>query len=293
MASIVKNAILRKKIGNDIADLMVKTVASMVYLDASTTLAQKITLYDGTAETTGSIAQKIATAIGDIGNSTDVATFVNAIKTELEGKISGAFHFKGTVDLYADLPSTNVAGGDVYQVRYADTAKTKSLNAEYAWKVTDEQAGTGEWVELGSIVDLSAYSTTNEMNAAIIAAKAAVLGVAEGALATTTSLSQINAAITNERDDTVSGTLANRISGVESSVNTLNGDASTSGSVAKSIADVVGTIPATVGSTPTTTVVAYVDAKAAVNARMMVTTGNTAPNDLTESDLWIALQDET
>lgn len=65
---------------------------------------------------------------------------INGVKEDLVALISGAFHFKGTKDSVASLPTTGNQSGDVWQVG----------TSEYAWNGT-------EWVELGSIVDLSAY----------------------------------------------------------------------------------------------------------------------------------------
>ena len=72
-------------------------------------------------------------------------------KTEIDGKLSGAFHYKGMVDYYTELTAkTDAQQGDVYIVRYTGTSGTTPLNAEYAW--------TGEaWEEFGGIIDLSGY----------------------------------------------------------------------------------------------------------------------------------------
>ena len=81
-------------------------------------------------------------------------------KTEIDGKLSGALHFKGTVTYLDKLPASGQAQGDVYQVTYAvneadyQAGVTKVANAEYVWNGT-------EWEELGTIMDLSAYATTS------------------------------------------------------------------------------------------------------------------------------------
>ena len=72
-------------------------------------------------------------------------------KIEIDGKLSGAFHYKGMVDYFTELTAkTDAQQGDVYIVRYTGTSGTTPLNAEYAW--------TGEaWEEFGGIIDLSGY----------------------------------------------------------------------------------------------------------------------------------------
>lgn len=63
-------------------------------------------------------------------------------KTEVDGMVSGTFHFKGSKSAYDQLP-TDAKAGDVWQVG----------DKEYAYNGSD-------WVELGFNIDLSAYATT-------------------------------------------------------------------------------------------------------------------------------------
>ena len=71
-------------------------------------------------------------------------------KTEVDGLVSGVFHFEGTKESYSELPTQDNTKGDVYQVG----------DKEYAWNGT-------EWVELGYVIDLSSYYTKTEVNAEI------------------------------------------------------------------------------------------------------------------------------
>ena len=68
-------------------------------------------------------------------------------KTEVDGLVSGVFHFEGVKDSYDALPIEGNTKGDVYQVG----------DKEYAWNGT-------EWVELGFVVDLSGYYTKTEVD---------------------------------------------------------------------------------------------------------------------------------
>lgn len=65
-------------------------------------------------------------------------------KTEVDGKLSAVYKYKGTVATYSDLPSTGLTVGDVYNV------ETDGNN--YAWTGT-------VWDALGGTVDLSGYQT--------------------------------------------------------------------------------------------------------------------------------------
>lgn len=76
-------------------------------------------------------------------------------KTEIDGKISGVYHYKGSVAKYSELPE-NPALGDVYNVEAADKA--------HGIKAGDNVAWNGEaWDNLGGTVDLSAYATTEDL----------------------------------------------------------------------------------------------------------------------------------
>lgn len=68
-------------------------------------------------------------------------------KTEVDGKVSGVYHYKGSVATYEDLPSSDLTVGDVYNV------ETDGKN--YAWTGSD-------WDSLGGTVDFSSYYTKNE-----------------------------------------------------------------------------------------------------------------------------------
>lgn len=122
-------------------------------------------------ETTGILASaKTYTdeKVGLSGTAYNTAKeYTDAMKSEITASLAGAFHFKGTVDYVDQLPTENNVEGDVYQIKYAGTsteAGTTEVNAEYAYNGT-------EFVELGSIVDLSAYYTAEQTTTAISTAK--------------------------------------------------------------------------------------------------------------------------
>lgn len=78
--------------------------------------------------------------------------------------IATTYKYKGTVDNYTDLPTENNVIGDVYNIINAD--KEHSIDAG------DNVAWNGEaWDNLSGIVDLSAYSTTEENNALYLGIK--------------------------------------------------------------------------------------------------------------------------
>lgn len=89
-----------------------------------------------------------------LNGDTGLVTTVGSLETQLESvknSISSVFRYKGTKDSYSDLlliDSSSV--GDVWSVGAA----------EYAWNGTD-------WIELGSVVDLSNYYTKTEIDAEI------------------------------------------------------------------------------------------------------------------------------
>lgn len=69
-------------------------------------------------------------------------------KTEVDGKLAGAFHYKGTVETEADLPKEGNEQGDVWNV--------SETGANYAWD--------GEkFDKLSETIDLSAYALKTEI----------------------------------------------------------------------------------------------------------------------------------
>ena len=129
------------------------------------------------------------------GSSTDYSTFravANAIFADIQGDLTKAFIFKGSVN-YVDLLPTAAASnnGNVYVVRYRGTsteAGTDVLNAEYASNGTT-------WVELGTDLDLSDYTATADMNDAIDQAIADAMGIVGTSRGTKTTLTQIATAL--------------------------------------------------------------------------------------------------
>lgn len=64
-------------------------------------------------------------------------------KTEIDDRVSGLYHYKGSVATYDDLPDEGMAVGDVYNV--VDTGMN------YAW------TAEGSWDALGGLFDTSDY----------------------------------------------------------------------------------------------------------------------------------------
>ena len=93
----------------------------------------------------------------------------------LKSEVASVFDFKGTKATVDELPQEDNTTGDVWLV--------EDEGSEYVWTGT-------EWEELGVTVDLSGYSTTEEMNAAITAAIQA-LDVAVTSVATGNKITSI------------------------------------------------------------------------------------------------------
>lgn len=89
--------------------------------------SSKVSTYDG-----------YATAISRKADSADVYT-----KSEIDGKLTSAMRYKGSVAKYANLPTTDLTVGDMYNIT--------ETGANYVW---DGSA----WDETGMIVDLSPYA---------------------------------------------------------------------------------------------------------------------------------------
>lgn len=133
----------------DVATLQTQMASVLETLDGLGTLSTKDEI------TTAELAESLLNLInGKADSATTLAGYGIEdayTKTEIDGKLSGVFHYKGMVDYYTELTAkTDAQQGDVYIVRYTGTSGTTPLNAEYAW--------TGEaWEEFGGIIDLSGY----------------------------------------------------------------------------------------------------------------------------------------
>lgn len=129
-------------------------------------------------------------------------------KTEIDGLVSGVFHFEGTAESYETLPATDNVKGDVYQVG----------DKEYAWN--------GEaWVELGYVVDLSAYYTKAEVNTEVKKVQDALDAAEEVIEGHATSIGNLEDAddALNERIDGID----TKISNLEQADATLGGRVTT------------------------------------------------------------------
>lgn len=77
-------------------------------------------------------------------------------KTQVDGLVSGALHYKGSKSNYSDLPSYDNVTGDVWNIANAD--------ATHGVKAGDNVAWNGEaWDVLSGTVDLSSYMLTSDM----------------------------------------------------------------------------------------------------------------------------------
>lgn len=114
--------------------------AAAVAFDGTADISINVTTVDGT-KVAGVVPQAEKDADGNI------ITETYATKAE----VAGAYHFKGTVNTVADLPTDNVVEGDVYNIG-------ASLDGDnyVAHFDTDK---TLQWDKLGGTVDLSAYLT--------------------------------------------------------------------------------------------------------------------------------------
>ena len=76
-------------------------------------------------------------------------------KDEVDGLVASSFHYKGTKAKYSDLPAASNKVGDVWNITTADKAHNIKAGDNVAWTGT-------EWDVLAGVVDLSAYTPTDE-----------------------------------------------------------------------------------------------------------------------------------
>lgn len=149
-----------------------------------------------------------------------------ALKTDIDAAVASVFKFKGIVADTNALPLSGNTVGDVYHV---DTD-----GAEYVWIIEND---TGKWEKLA---DNSTYALASEVYTRT---------QIDGMFSTNNATIQDKIDAIYKAGETPTGVLANEITrataaedALDARLDTLEGDASTAGSVAKSIADAIGAL---------------------------------------------------
>lgn len=115
---------------------------------------------DNTADLDKPISTATQTALdGKADKATTLAGYGIAdayTKTEIDGMVASTFHYKGTKQTYAELPTEGNQIGDVWNVEQADVEHGVKAGDNVAWNGTT-------WDILAGMTDLSAYSTTAQI----------------------------------------------------------------------------------------------------------------------------------
>lgn len=151
-------------------------------MDAAAGVSDELAVLDGKVE---GIDSRLETAEGDIealeSGKADKATTLAGYnisdaytKSEIDSKVAGVFKFKGTATTVSTDGKT-ISGGDAGSGVIASEA-----NNGWVYQIGDKEyvSNGSTWELLGFIMDLSNYYTKSETDAAILAAKTAVLGEA-------------------------------------------------------------------------------------------------------------------
>lgn len=241
---------------------------------------------------------KLTTTVGNEGSGlvkqvNDLSTNLNDNyynKTQVDGLVSGAFHFKGEAEKFEEGNIyvggeilSNMKAGDVYQVG----------DKEYAYTGT-------EWIELGFNVDLSNYATKSWTSSQIGTAKTELQSYADRSKteAIAASKSYTDTAIENLATDTE---LTEGIDALRIELKKYTDQAETN-AIATAGTNTDAKITAKVGNlgTPETTVEQYVKAQDAVlDGKIATLTGRldglgalAALDEVTESNLNTALAEK-
>ena len=131
------------------------TPAQMSAVNSGIT-AEKVEAYDAISEVYEDIATKTEVnavrTIAEEAMTTKADKATTYTKTEIDGKLSAAMHFKGTVTTVNDLPSSNQEIGDMYNV--------SQTGSNYAWD-------GNQWDKLSENIDLSVYYTKSEIDSKV------------------------------------------------------------------------------------------------------------------------------
>ena len=209
-------------------------------------------------------------AVEDVAKKANSATTLSGYgiedaytKTEIDGKLGGAFHYKDSVNAYTDLPAEPEIG-DVYNIKTAGGIDSQGVAIKAGDNVVCKTQKTGseaaQWDVLSGTVDLSAYDTRAQVEGKIKAAQDTLQGnidAATGRLDTLeTTVGNADSGLVKKVNDVVTAEAADakKIAALETTVgdatkglvksvtdNTavitkLNGDANVEGSVKNLIA---------------------------------------------------------
>ena len=152
-------------------------------------------------------------------------------KTEIDGKLGGAFHYKGSYDTFAALIAavTEPAIGDVYNIKTAGGTDDQGVAIKAGDNVVCKEAKTeseaAKWDVLAGTMDLSAYYNKTEVDTKISDAKTELQGSIDGV---------------SGRVDTLETTVGNADSGLAKDVATLKTDMATAKSDISTLKTTVG-----------------------------------------------------
>lgn len=261
----------------------------------TTTLPTTIT------NTTNSAKSEIYTKLGwgenggILDGTNTVKKYIDDIETKIKEDLSSAFHYKGTKDKLSELKAMTSGNqtGDVYHVVYDDQdpnhlteneGKGRKIDAEFAWDGS-------KWEELGSIVDLSNYTTLE---------KAEQIGGAAQAysdqklnaykLEATEEINTAKNAAIQAANEAASSALSAAVEAVNANIQAANEAASSALSSAIQAVDAnVQAVNTAAANAQTTADAAYT----AANARARVFVQSNEPEGLTEQDLWFKVVTST
>ena len=178
-----------EQIGETAIDLSNYYTKAQTNVEISAAINQALAVYSTTAEMNAAIAQAIATAIANYYTKaqTDslIANFITKsvndlvnyylksdtyTKTEVQQLIAAVQQF--TYVSVAELPTASADTMNKIYLVPSTNPETKNVKDEYITiAVTDQGTTTYSWEQIGTTtVDLSGYSTTEQMNAAIATA---------------------------------------------------------------------------------------------------------------------------
>ena len=140
---------VKSKIGTVVED---KTIVDMI----------EESKYDDSA-----IIARVATIEGDYLKEADKLSLIEAIdkkansadvytKDEINGLVSGVYHYRGTKPSYAELPTEGQVVGDVWNIETPDLEHGILPGDNVAWNGSS-------WDKLAGVVDLSGYVTVGQL----------------------------------------------------------------------------------------------------------------------------------
>ena len=223
--------------GNNIADTYATKATATTDAAGLMSAADKTKLDSVTSGAQANVIEGVAVQTTANGGYTDLSIVEKKAQLDLSNyatkqDLAAIPHF--AIEVVEELPTQDISDTTIYLVpQEGSAASGQDIYDEYIY-IPGEGEGQGKWELIGNTdIDLSNYSTTEQMNSAISSAvSAATTDMATNAgvdakLANYATTSAMNSALANKADSSTVTALTERVTTAEGEIDTLQADVAT------------------------------------------------------------------